>query len=296
MMDDIDRSFSWWSAALKGMRGPIDANDPKSGFYRAKSRDKTLSAVAIWYDSNSGNLRYQENGRDIDELRARERWPYVSKTPISEETFWAFRDTGVWPDIDGAAQSGTPPENAPDESDPTLTLTAKIAAAKANIAQYLKIDSDELATKARSLQSALLGFKGEAVKNHKAEKQPLTDAGRLVDAKWFPLRDTADAGAIELRTALEDWELAKRKAAQAAEERGVPSNMPAPSSKVVGGSGRAATPKPWNEVVSIDIDAVFKQFRDEPRLREDLMMFAQEAINAGIAVPGAKTEERIRLR
>jgi len=40
MMDDIDRSTDWWAAALKGTRGPIDADNPKAGFYRSKNKDK----------------------------------------------------------------------------------------------------------------------------------------------------------------------------------------------------------------------------------------------------------------
>jgi len=85
MMDDIDRSFTWWQNALNGVRGEIDADNPRAGFYRSKRKDKSLHGVAIWYDSNSGDLRYQEDGRDVDDLRARERWPHDSRRPISED-------------------------------------------------------------------------------------------------------------------------------------------------------------------------------------------------------------------
>src|ERR1700688_3898157 len=88
MMDDIDREFTWWHQALLGTRGTIDADNPKAGFYRSKNKDKSLSAVAIWYDTNTGELRYQDNGRDVSDQIARERWPYVSKRPISEKVFW----------------------------------------------------------------------------------------------------------------------------------------------------------------------------------------------------------------
>ena len=96
MMDDIDREFTWWQNALKGERGPIDGDNPRAGYYRSKAKDKTLGAVAYWYDSNSSELRCQQNGRDIDDLRAREMWPHVSRRPIAEDVFWHFRDTGIW--------------------------------------------------------------------------------------------------------------------------------------------------------------------------------------------------------
>ena len=295
MMDDIDRTFDWWSAALKGERGPISADEPRAGFYRSKSKDKTLSAVAIWYDSNTGELRYQDNGRDVDEMKARERWPYVSKNPISEVAFWQFRETGVWSDIDGAAH-GTPPEGAPSEGDPVLTIAAKITAAKQNLANYLKIESDEQSTKAQSLRALLTTLKGEVVKSHKAEKEPHLEAGREVDRKWFPLRDEAEASAVQLRTAIEDWELAKRKAAQAAEVRGVASNMPAPAARISGGMGRTASAKPYLAVVEIDVEKVFQQFKTSAEVHDLLTKLSQQSVDAGISVPGAKTEERIRVR
>ncbi len=97
-MTDIDRSFDWHDAALKGERGPIDANDPKAGFYRNQRKDKTAEAAAFWYDSNDGALRCQINGRDIDHDRAVEIWPYASKRPISADTYWHFIEHGTWPD------------------------------------------------------------------------------------------------------------------------------------------------------------------------------------------------------
>jgi hypothetical protein len=275
-------------------------DNPKSGFYRAKAKDGTLSAVAIWYDSFTGELRYQENGRDIDEQRAHERWPFVSKTPITKEVFWQFMDTGVWGDIDETSQAihsgqkhaGFSSENA----DPAKDIKAKIAEAKKAVTQYLKIESDQDATRAQSLRSLLTSLKGEVIKLHKKEKEPFLEEGRDCDRKWFPLRDAAEAGALQLRTAIEDWEFAKRKAAKAAEEAGVKPNMPAPAAKISGGMGRAANAKPYIAVVEIDVEKVFQQFKESTEVYEVLIGLAQQAISAGIAVPGAKTEEKVRVR
>ena len=294
MMDDIDRSFDWYRAALKGERGPIDGDNPKAGFYRSKSKDGTLSAVAIWYDSFTGDLRYQDNGRDVDEMKARERWPYVSKAPITEAIFWQFRDTGVWGDIDDTAQAIHADKS--DNSNPEKQIADKIAEAKKAVPQYLKIESDEAATRAQSLRSVLTSLKGEAKKAYDALNRPLLDEQKRIRGVWSPVMDDAEASAIQLRTALEDWELTKSKAAQAAEDAGVKPNVPPPSAKISGGMGRAASAKPYLEVVSVDRHAVFQQFKDSIKLIETLRALAQEAINAGIDVPGAKIEERVRVR
>jgi hypothetical protein len=306
MMDDIDRTTDWYYAALKGDRGPIDADNPRAGYYRAKSRDGTLSAVAIWYDSFTGDLRYQDNGRDVDDMKARERWPYVSKTPISEALFWQFRDTGLWGDIDatiqGAVITGVTihddgrPAAVKVEIPPEKQIAAKIAEAKAAVPQYLKIESDEAATRAQSLRSTLTGLKGEAKKAYDALNRPLLDEQKFIRAIWNPIMDDAESSSIQLRTALEDWELAKRKAAIAAEQAGVKPNMPAPAAKISGGMGRAATAKDYPFVETIDIDKVFAQFKSDDRLISLLSNIAQEAVNAGISVPGATIVMKVRIR
>lgn len=293
MMDDIDRTFDWYTAALKGERGDISADEPRSGFYRAKSKDGTLSAVAIWYDSNDGTLRYQDNGRDVDDMKARERWPYVSKKPIPEDVFWHFRDTGVWRDID---ETATAIHADKSEGGPEKQIAGKIAEAKKAVPQYLKIESDEAAARAQSLRSTLTGLKGEAKKAYDELNRPLLDEQKRIRGIWNPIVEDAEASSIQLRTALEDWELAKRKAAQAAETAGVKPNMPAPSAKISGGMGRAASAKPYTAVISISIDEVYTQFKGDDRVYQLLTTLAQEAINGGIAVPGAKTEEKVKIR
>jgi len=304
-MDDIDRTFDWYNAALRGIRGPINPNEPMSGFYRSKARDGTLSAVAFWYDTHDGAVRCQQNGKDVNELRAVEIWPFASRYPIREEVFWTFRETGVWTDIDETAQKSVVTEikftdfgaiEVKDEVPPEVHLARRLAELKQAVGQYLKLESDEQASRAQSLRSSLTGLKGDAKKQYDALNRPLLDEQKRIRGVWNPIMEAADAAALQLRTALEDWELSKRKAAQAAEQTGTKPNMPAPSAKISGGMGRAASAKPYMMVVDIDVEAVFQQFKEHAVLRDLLVNLAQEAINSGIPVPGAKTEERIKIR
>lgn len=292
-MDDIDRTFDWYNAALNGERGPIDADNPKAGFYRSKARDKTLSAVAIWYDSNTGELRYQDNGRDVDDMKARERWPYVSKKPITEEVFWHFRDTGKWKDIDEAAQS----VEVYKEQSGLAKLSLEISTLKASAAKYSKVESDEEMALAQSVRAKLQELAGQADKLRTAEKEPHLEAGREVDARWQPWIKAAKGAADAIRTAMQDWNDFKLAQAEKAKtsDNAAP-NAPPPSVQVSGGGGRAAHVGVKTVVTQIDLDAAFAFFRLEAAVSDVFFQLAQRAVDAGITVPGVKTEQRSNIR
>lgn len=304
MMDDIDRSFAWWTAALKGERGPIDADNPRAGFYRAKSKEKSLSAVAIWYDSNSGELRYQDNGRDVDDMKARERWPYVSRRPISEETFWHFRDTGKWNDVDSAVQE----PDEPSEAAPNVAMAAKITALKGSADKYAKIESDEAMVLAQSVRAELMEQSGKADKARVEEKAPHLEKSREVDAKWQSMIKIADAAALAVRRSLEAWNdfkleqaAAAQKATRAAQtDMGEPpvitSNAPAPSTQIRGGGGRAASVSVKPRVTAIDLDKAWLQFRLEGEVSDVFFQLAQRTIDAGLPCEAATVENKSSVR
>ncbi len=170
------------------------------------------------------------------------------------------------------------------------------------LANYATIDSDEMASKARSLQQKFLDLRSEATKFYDEANRPLLDQQKRIRAAWFPVRDRADEAANKLRSAMGAWEDTKRKAAQVAAERAgagqdnAVSNVPPPSAQIKGGNGRAASVTVQCIVTSIDVERVFAQFKDDARLIEFLTDLAQKSIRAGIAVPGAITEQRSVVR
>src|SRR3954454_8177451 len=99
MTDD----FSWWQNALEGQRGPIHDGEPQSGFYRQRNASKQYEAVAYWKDESSGAQRCHINGREANEQWALEKWPYISKNPITAESYWHFIDHRKWLDEDISA-------------------------------------------------------------------------------------------------------------------------------------------------------------------------------------------------
>jgi hypothetical protein len=313
-MTDIDKSFDWHAAAIRGTRGPIDADNPKAGFYRTKAgRDGPYIPIAFWYDSATGELRCHKNGRSIDDMAARELWVHAARNPIPQEMYWTRIDIGVWTDEDtSAAATAKGPEIDP-EADPAGSLAAEIAAAKAGLAAYATIDSDEQSAKAQTLRSALTGLSGKATKAYEALNRPLLDEQQRIRKVWFPLRDEAADAADSLRKAMGKWEDVKRdnarraadeaaKAAREAEEAGKPApppppqNTPAPSTKIKGASGRAASVQLKKVVTTIDIDKAFAQFRDDPELYAFLLDLSQKVVNAGYVAIGATVEEKADIR
>ena len=324
MADD----FSWHIAALKGFRGPISPDEPMSGFYRQKNRAGEYEPVAYWKDGTTGEQRCHINGRTPrDPLRMFEVWPHASRHPISAEAYWHRMDTGQWLDNDaGAAAAANGPQIDP-ATDPAGSLAAEIAAAKAGLAAYKTIESDEQSAKAQTLRSALTALKGKAEKAYEAANRPLLDEQQRLRKVWFALRDDASAGADALRKAMGAWEDIKREnarraaletarlqaaAQKEAEWKGaepgsiapvqppiikpVVPNTPPPATKIKGASGRAASVQLKKVVTAIDIDKAFAQFRDDPELYEFLKDLSQKVVNAGFVAIGATVEEKADIR
>lgn len=323
MTDD----FSWHAAALKGERGPISADEPESGFYR-QNRNGTYEAVAYWKDSTSGAQRCHVNGRELaDKLRAIEMWPYASKNPISDTSYWHFIDHKEWIDNDpGAAVTARGPEIDP-ATDPAGSLKAEIDAAKAGIATYATIDSDEQSARAQTLRSALTALSGKATKAYEALNRPLLDEQARIRKVWFPLRDEASTAADAIRKTMGAWEDIKRENQRRAEAETatrqaeankaaewsnaapgtvakvdpppvepVKPNTPPPATKIKGASGRAASVQLKKVVTAIDIDKAFAQFRDEPELYALLLDLSQKVVTAGFVAIGATIEEKSDIR
>lgn len=315
-------NFEWWQNALKGNRGPIHDGEPQSGFYRQRRKDKTYEPVAYWKDASG--QRCHVNGRETDQQRALEMWPYVSKNPITAESYWQRMDTGTWADNDAAA--GAAPDIDP-EQDPVGSLKAEIAAAKAGIDAYKQIESDEASARAQTLRATLTGLSNKAAFIYESLNRPLLDQQKNIRAIWFPLRDAAADGANALRKAMGAWEDIKRENAKRAENRKIeaflegeqwsesqiqemgqshrPSsatinriepNTPPPATVIKGATGRAASVQIKKVVTAIDLLKAWEQFGGTPEVYNLLVELSQKAVDAGIPVPGATIEEKSNIR
>lgn len=284
--------------------------------------------VAIWWD---GGKLFAVVGGNV--VAAQTIWTHVCGNPISEETYRAVAERNEpWPDsyetvasilVENSSGSMLAVPDGATGASPHNVISDNIDESAQQLAKFAVIESDEQSSKARSLQQRFLDLRGEAKKHYDALNDPLLAEQRRIRAVWFPLRDRADEAAGKLRDAMGEWENTKRKAAKLAQEAAdkvarkhaeaarmaaesnqppppapepVKTNVPPPSSQIRGGGGKAASVRVEMVVTAIDAAKVFEQFKDDPRVIEFLTDLAQRAVRAGIAVPGATTEERSVVR
>lgn len=176
---DDPTKLNWWQAALRGERRPI-AEDPMTGYYRAKTKNKrtgevTLHAVAYWW--HNGKCFCKVGGGATltgDQLqRWIERWPYVSKEPIKYDVYQAVVAGKPWPDqhvdekaapaesaskplpeaadTSKAGEAGAadqPKQEAPAEpvdNTPQGILKRDIEAAKKGVSRYVEVEQGKAA-------------------------------------------------------------------------------------------------------------------------------------------------------
>lgn len=320
-MSEADQ-YDFWRRRLAGEVVPIHDGEPQSGFYRLTRKNDAPRPIAYWF--KDGELRCRVGvDQNIDEQRAREWWPWASKSPVAHEVYKAVLAGEPWPDMDPIVgeQLAARGHNNPPTDDAEL-LKEQIEAARGGMAAYAKIEDDETLRRAQSLRSRLLELAGEANKNHKAEKEPHLAAGRAVDKKWFPLRDLADAAAKAIRGAMDAWETEKlrrqreaervaaeqARAAQEAADKAAAEGKPAPQpvapppppppaampGPIKGAYGRAAAVKTVFVVTAVtDWSALFAYVREQPELQALMRKLAQRAVDNGErTIPGCTIEEQ----
>lgn len=195
--------YTWHDNAMKGIRGPIHDGDPQSGWYRNRrlisAKGETpkkfeFEAVAYWKDTKSGEQRCAINGKSIGETPLQMMWPFASVHPITEETYDNFLATGRWPDQNDVVAALDQLSNEAPDDDSLEGIRARIDALRGEASRLIKKGAAK--TQAEADAGADVAVKlGElysfANKRREAEKAPHLEAGRVVDAAWNPVRDSA---------------------------------------------------------------------------------------------------------
>jgi hypothetical protein len=293
--------WAWWQNALKGVFSQISADEPQTGFYRSRRKDKRtgevyFAPVAYWY--KEGVLRCQIGGREVDDIVAREAWPYVSRRPITHELFTAVRNGEPWPDLNDAVMghNAAPVEDSLDAIKDRIEDLAREAErmlkAGAATDQAMSDQASDLANTFGELQNKVVGL-------HKVEKQPHLDAGRALDTKWFSLRDRADDLKKRLKAVVVTPWLAKRAAeAEAAKRAAIQTGTPIDQTtqvRVTSGSSKRSTGLRTHYFAEItDKAALLESLKDHPRVAALLQEIANDAAKQQVALPGCavKSEKR----
>lgn len=295
-------SWAWWQDALKGVFGQINADEPQTGFYRSRRKDKqtgevTFAPVAYWY-TDDGKLRCQINGRVVEDMVAREAWPYVSRRPITHELFTAVRAGAPWPDLNEVVMGNN---GAPDD-DSVEAIQARIDDLVREGEKFIKAgaattqaDSDQASDVANTLGE----LQNKIIAIHKAEKQPHLDAGRSVDSKWFGLRDrAADFKARIKAVVVTPWLNKKSQEAEVAKQAAFQTGAPVeslPETRVTSGSSKRSTGlRTYYRAEIEDKAKLLEALKDHPEVKALLQKIADAAAKTKTALPGCKVIEEKR--
>lgn len=302
--------YDFWRRRMAGEVVPIHDGEPQAGFYRTKTKDGTWHPVAYWF-GRDGALRCRVSTQDINEQTAAERWPHISKNPITHETYKAVLAGEPWPDQheavirDRANSTGTEDENSFDGLKDRIEDLARDAQ---KLIDAGPAADQSAADRASDLANRLAELQKTADAARAAEKKPLDEQVAAVQAKWKPLLGAADiykrikaavitpflvAEAAKMRAAEE----AARKAADEAAKAGqtVPEAQPQRAAPKAGSGGRRSVALRTVKVVTIaDRAAVLAFFAEYEQITEVLQKLAEKVTAAGVTVPGVTVTEEQR--
>lgn len=322
-MSDI---YAWWREAIKGALDPIHVDRPQAGRFRLKRHGRLLP-VAIGPNAN-GELTALVDGKHEDVGIV---WTYCANCPVTQEDYKFRMANGHWPNEPAPSQRSNMP------SDPLEALLAEIedksAAGERLLVDHAEIKNQVTCDLARNIQAELLALikRGDAM--FKAEKDPITEAGRVVDekfrfraavkvlterlrsrfetfmrveerrqqaeaeAKFKTERAAAEAERQRIEADQAEYMLADPIAALTSDPPELPELPLAPEPVKVnagGGFGRKAGLKTKRTLQITDIDAVFHHFKGREEVHIVLSKLANASLRAGVEVPGTKTvEERV---
>lgn len=303
-------SYDYWKAALAGNKPKAIVDQCELGFYRKgryerneKGNNRRVGWAPVAVFMQGGEMVALVGDREIDGLALGGLWSYIADNPISEETYRAVAERGEpWPDAhDPSKNKAKVPAFAFNEpsviaASQEQPLVQQIAEAKAGVSQYDKIDSDTMAGQALSLKNTITSLAGDLDKHREELVRPHIDAQREVNNRLNPVIKDAKSQASALLKAIGVWEDQKREMSSVPMRSDERANVPLPSSQISAAVGRKASVKVKQLVISIDEDKAFAQFKGNAELSALLMALAQKAIDAGLPVPGAVTEERSVVR
>jgi hypothetical protein len=318
-------TYDFWQNALAGKEQPVHENEPNVGFFYKRSKSGPRAPVAIWTDSVGNMLAlvgFEGSAKLTDPA---ELWTWVCQNPVTEEAYRAAFASGQWPDDPPPARGSVLGDNL--SGDPAEALEAELSGEEETTKEFLAkpVETQGQADKAAVWAKRLTEISKRAVDQHKAEKQPSLDAGRVVDHKWFPLRDRANSLAALLkqhvtpflqaqkraeekraREAAEEAARLRDEAARLAEEddqrsvdraedlarqADVAEKASVPKNASAGRTGAKVSLRTEKRARIVDFDACLQALKTHPDLKALVEQLANRAVRAGVPLAGVEVEE-----
>jgi len=327
MTDNIDRSRKWHDDCLNGIVGPRYATEPAEGEYRIKRKYRdgqptTLHAVYFWYDrtAEGSPMRCHIDGRDVSDETALRTWEYCgAKNVISGETYWAFLETGKWPDVGEMVPAANRDVTTSDNAEPDDTpLDQKHAALIDNAiaAAIDKVATEEEAAQALGSKNRIAELRLAADKVGRAIYEPLYREYTSIQKTWAPIVKRAETKEAALNKAVLAFRESERvriaklqaeaderqrrldeanaRAADRAIAAGEPEQPPmveevaqvAAPAAVVPTYGTRKLKEELHTILDAitDYDAVYAFLKGEPKVKALLFELAMAKVKAGFTV------------
>ena len=301
-------SFAYWQTAMSGRFGPVHENDPQPGFYRTKPRGGERAVpVAIWRDERGVHAL-----RDGFPVEPSAVWTWCCMHPVSYETYVAVAELGQpWPEdivVPGIGHNGgptiangvgklVPGGDSVAERHPADTLRLKISvlwdAASGWLTSTGTVSTQVDADRAANYAEAFCALEREAEATRSAEKKPILEQGRAIEARWKPVVGAAEDAKKAMKKALEPFLIAEAKRLADAEEGSSGFGQGAKA----GTTGRRVALRRSNRVSVTDRNAFIAHYRRDARLYDDeavqkvMLRLAEVDFAAGKRVPGAALVE-----
>jgi hypothetical protein len=284
---DVD-PWSWWRNALAGHRGPVAPGEMKPGCYRDRKD-------ALYYVLMDGEIALYVNGnRQADMTRAAERFDYCSQHPIPFEAYEHRVVHGMFPNDNPAVMGHN---NAPTD-DSVEAINERLADLKREADKLLEAGaatSQDMADQASDLANTFGELEDRAAKLHKKEKEPHLEAGRVVDRKWFPLRDMAADLKKRLKAVVvTPWLVKKKEEADRAALLAVATGTPTeqlPEVRMTAGSSKRSTglrTKTEGEITDLKAFVAYLIENNNPALLRCAKDVADAFAKASVEAPGMK--------
>lgn len=312
----MSNEYSWWLKALAGDRGPISVDEPECGFFQGqyknrKTGDTSTYAIAYWKDTRGGLIckRTQANntqsneGRPladiVDDLRAREMWPYASRRPVTEEAYRAYCKTGMWPGESEAAtadrRSVESARNSNEAPDPNSfeALQDRVDDLFREATKLIEVGAaktQEQADCAADLSDRLRKLEKASNESFVTERKPCDEAIAAVRTKWFPLIERAETAKAQLKLKVVDPFLKALRDKNEAERVAAIKVGAAPIApvKIRAGTTTTVAPRKTTTAVIEDYAKALTFFGDNAKVRDLIQQLANAAARAGACPDGCK--------
>jgi hypothetical protein len=306
--------FAGWRALLAGEPVQFDGNDPLPGYYRIRKGrgSDEWSPVGVWEDGGTVLVFLNSKSVPVDRV-----WPYCAKNPITYEVYAAVAERGEpWPDLHPAVtrhHNNAPPANSLEALTEAINDLAREAK---TMIEHGAAKSQDESDRAADLSNEIAKLWKRADKARADEGQPSLDAVRAINDRWRGILEAAN-----IYKALKDSVclpfLAARKAAKAkaeseareqaesatkagraeeAVEAAKRADAIAATKTTAGTRGRAVHLQERVTVTIIDRHKVMAFFSNNQKLIDVLQSLAQDAVAAGVEVPGTKVGKEDKAR